>query len=99
MCVGKCPKCGGSVYKGKKQGSYYCGNKECNFIMTQFRKKPLTEKQAAAVLEGKKVLIKNLEGGKGKYDIYIQKNGLKKFSVGDKDYWGIDYMTSFPEKF
>ena len=98
ICVGNCPKCQGNIYKGKKPGHYYCDNKNCSFMITQFRKKALTEKQATAILEGKLVLIKGLESEKGKYDIYIQKNGLRQFTIGDKVFWSVDYKTSFPKK-
>lgn len=96
--VGNCPKCGSDVYKGKKSGSYYCGNKECSFIMTPFRKKALTEKQAGVILKGEKVLLRGLKGEKGDYDIYIQKAGLKKFSIDEKEFWSIQFKTFFPNK-
>ena len=31
VVIGKCPRCGESVYEGKK--NYYCGNRSCQFVM------------------------------------------------------------------
>ena len=31
VVIGECPRCGESVYEGKK--NYYCGNRSCQFVM------------------------------------------------------------------
>ncbi len=62
VVIGKCPRCGESVYEGKK--NYYCGNRSCQFVMWkndrffEERGKAFTPKIAAALLKDGK--------GKGK---------------------------------
>ena len=62
--IGKCPRCGGSVYEGKK--NYYCENKDCAFVMWkndrffEERKTAFTPKLAAALLKDGKAKVKKL---------------------------------------
>ncbi len=62
--VGKCPRCGGNVYEGKK--NYYCENKDCAFVMWkndrffEERKTAFTPKIAAALLKDGKAKVKKL---------------------------------------
>lgn len=62
--IGKCPRCGGDVCEGKK--NYYCGNKDCAFVMWkndrffEERKTAFTPKIAAALLKDGKVKVKKL---------------------------------------
>ena len=62
--LGKCPRCGGDVYEGKK--NYYCGNKDCAFVMWkndrffEERKTAFTPKIAAALLKSGKANVKKL---------------------------------------
>ena len=55
VVIGKCPRCGESVYEGKK--NYYCGNRSCQFVMWkndrffEERGKAFTPKIAAALLK------------------------------------------------
>lgn len=62
--IGKCPRCGESVYEGKK--NYYCGNRACRFVMWkndrffEERKTAFTAKIAAALLKDGKAKVKNL---------------------------------------
>ena len=62
--LGKCPRCGGDVYEGKK--NYYCGNRDCAFVMWkndrffEERKTAFTPKIAAALLKNGKVNVKKL---------------------------------------
>lgn len=62
--IGKCPRCGGNVYEGKK--NYYCDNKECAFVMWkndrffEERKTTFTPKIAAALLKSGKATVKGL---------------------------------------
>ncbi|WP_298035245.1 DNA topoisomerase 3 [uncultured Dysosmobacter sp.] len=64
VAVGTCPRCGETVYEGKK--NYYCGNRACQFVMWkndrffEERKKTFTPKIAAALLKHGKVKIKGL---------------------------------------
>ena len=64
VAVGTCPRCGETVYEGKK--NYYCGNRTCQFVMWkndrffEERKKAFTPKIAAALLKHGKVKIKGL---------------------------------------
>jgi len=62
--IGKCPRCGGNVYEGKK--NYYCENRDCAFVMWkndrffEKRKTAFTSKIAAALLAGGKAKVKKL---------------------------------------
>lgn len=62
--LGKCPRCGGDVYEGKK--NYYCGNRDCTFVMWkndrffEERKTVFTPKIAAALLKSGKANVKKL---------------------------------------
>lgn len=64
VAIGTCPRCGETVYEGKK--NYYCGNRACQFVMWkndrffEERKKAFTPKIAAALLKDGKVKIKGL---------------------------------------
>jgi len=62
--IGTCPRCGGTVYEGKK--NFYCGNRDCGFVMWkndrffEKRKKTLTKVIAAALLKEGKAKVKGL---------------------------------------
>lgn len=62
--LGKCPRCGGDVYEGKK--NYYCGNRDCAFVMWkndrffEERKTSFTPKIAAALLKDGRAKVKKL---------------------------------------
>ena len=64
VIIGKCPRCGESVYEGKK--NFYCGNRSCQFVMWkndrffEQRKKAFTPKIAAALLKNGKAKVKGL---------------------------------------
>ena len=64
VVIGKCPRCGESVYEGKK--NYYCGNRSCQFVMWkndrffEERGKAFTPKIAAALLKDGKAKVKGL---------------------------------------
>lgn len=53
--IGKCPRCGSTVYIGK--GNFYCSSKECSFCMWEdnkffaSKKKKLTKKIASELLD------------------------------------------------
>ena len=62
--LGKCPRCGGNVYEGKK--NYYCSNRDCAFVMWkndrffEERKTAFTPKLAAELLKSGKAKVKKL---------------------------------------
>lgn len=62
--LGVCPRCGGQVYKGKK--NFYCGNRGCGFVLWKndrfwiSRKKDLTKKMVADFLTKGKTKVKGL---------------------------------------
>ena len=62
--IGNCPRCGSSVYEGRK--NYYCENRDCTFAMWkndrffEERKTAFTPKFAAALLKSGKANIKRL---------------------------------------
>lgn len=66
--IGVCPRCGESVYEGKK--NYYCGNRNCGFVMWkndrffEQRQKAFTKQIAAALLKDGKVKIKGMRSTK-----------------------------------
>ena len=62
--VGVCPRCGESVYEGKK--NFYCGDRRCGFVLWKndrfwlSRKKELTKKMAADLLKKGRVKVKGM---------------------------------------
>ena len=68
VVIGKCPRCGESVYEGKK--NYYCGNRSCQVVMWkndrffEERGKAFTPKIAAALLKDGKAKVKGLRSMK-----------------------------------
>lgn len=62
--IGKCPRCGGDVYEGRK--NYYCSNRDCAFVMWkndrffEERKTAFTPKIAAELLKNGKAKVKKL---------------------------------------
>ena len=62
--IGNCPRCGSSVYEGRK--NYYCENRDCAFAMWkndrffEERKTTFTTKIAAALLKSGKANVKGL---------------------------------------
>ena len=68
VVIGECPRCGESVYEGKK--NYYCGNRSCQFVMWkndrffEERGKAFTPKIAAALLKDGKAKVKGLRSMK-----------------------------------
>ena len=66
--IGKCPRCGGDVYEGRK--NYYCSNKDCTFKMWRNdrffdeRKITFTPKIAAELLKNGKAKVKKLHSPK-----------------------------------
>jgi DNA topoisomerase-3 len=99
--LGNCPKCKAAVVKGKY--GPYCSGK-CGMSLGRAMGVTLTEKEVKSLLEGKKILVKNLRAKSGKtYDAYLEPNGIEDFSYTDKngnERKGSQYKfdMSFPKK-
>lgn len=76
--LGKCPKCGGDVVKGKFGA--YCKNK-CGMNVSRAMGAGLLDSQVKSLLEGKKTLVKGLKSKAGKsYDAYLIPEGVEDYS-------------------
>ena len=97
--LGKCPKCGGDVVKGKFGA--YCKNK-CGMNVSRAMGAVLTDSQIKSMLEGKKTLVKGLKGKKGNYDAYLIPEGVEDYSYtkDGKEINGSQYKVKleFPKK-
>ena len=97
--LGKCPKCGGDVVKGKFGA--YCKNK-CGMNVSRAMGAVLTDSQIKSMLEGKKTLVKGLKGKKGSYDAYLIPEGVEDYSYtkDGKEAKGFQYKIKleFPER-
>ena len=97
--LGKCPKCGGDVVKGKFGA--YCKNK-CGMNVARAMGAALTDSQVKSMLEGKKTLVKGLKGKKGSYDAYLIPEGVEDYSYtkDGKDVKGTQYKVrlEFPKR-
>ena len=97
--LGKCPKCGGDVVKGKFGA--YCKNK-CGMNISRAMGAVLTDSQIKSMLEGKKTLVKGLNGKKGSYDAYLIPEGIEDYSYtkDGKEIKGFQYKVKleFPKK-
>lgn len=98
--LGKCPKCGNNVLKGKF-GAYCTG--KCGMTLSKAFGVNLTDAQVKSLLQNKKILVKNLKGKKGKYDAYLEPKGIKAYSYEGKDGkehsgYQYDFDMTFPKK-
>ena len=97
--LGKCPKCGGDVVKGKFGA--YCKNK-CGMNVSRTMGAVLTDSQIKSLLEGKKTLVKGLKGKNGSYDAYLTPEGIEDYSYtkDGKEIKGSQYKVKleFPQK-
>ena len=97
--LGKCPKGGGDVVKGKCGA--YCKNK-CGMNVSRAMGAALTDSQVKSMLEGKKTLVKGLKGKKGSYDAYLIPEGIEDYSYtkDGKEVKGTQYKVKleFPKK-
>ena len=75
--LGKCPKCGADVVKGKF-GAYCTG--KCGMNVGKALGVALTDSQVKSLLQGKKILVKDLKGKKGSYDAYLIPESVQEFS-------------------
>ena len=97
--LGKCPKCGADVVKGKF-GAYCTG--KCGMNVGKALGVTLSDSQVKSLLQGKKILVKGLKGKKGSYDAYLIPESIEKFSYtkDGKEIKGFQYKfkMEFPQK-
>lgn len=97
--LGKCPKCGADVVKGKF-GAYCTG--KCGMNVGKALGVTLSDTQVKSLLQGKKILVKGLKGKKGSYDAYLIPESIEKFSYtkDGKEIKGFQYKfkMEFPQK-
>ena len=94
--VGTCPRCGGTVYEGKK--GFFCDNRDCSFALwkdNKFfsgKKKSITKSVAAALLKEGRVSMSGL---------YSEKTGKTYDAVVVLDDTGgkyVNFKLEFPAK-
>ena len=94
--VGTCPRCGGTVYEGKKD--FFCDNRDCSFALwkdNKFfsgKKKSITKSVAAALLKEGRVSMSGL---------YSEKTGKTYDAVVLLDDTGgkyVNFKLEFPAK-
>lgn len=97
--LGKCPKCGADVVKGKF-GAYCTG--KCGMNVGKAIGVTLSDTQVKSLLQGKKILVKGLKGKKGSYDAYLIPESVQEFSYtkDGKEIKGFQYKfkMEFPPK-
>ena len=99
--IGKCPKCGGDVVKGKFGA--YCSEK-CGMNVGRAFGKELAEEQVRNLLEGKKILLKGIKSKKGgTYAAYLTPDGVEPHRYTKKDGTKADgfqfkFIMEFPGK-
>ena len=96
--LGKCPKCGGDVIKGKFGA--YCSER-CGMTIGKAMGKPLTDEQVKDLLEGKKIYLTDLKSKKGgTYNAYLTADGIEDYSFTRDDGTGITgYRFKFKMEF
>ena len=94
--VGTCPRCGGTVYEGKK--GFFCDNRDCSFALWKdnkffsSKKKTITKSVAAALLK---------EGHVSMSGLYSEKTGRTYDAVVILDDTGdkyVNFKLEFPAK-
>ena len=97
--LGKCPKCGADVVKGKF-GAYCTG--KCGMNVGRALGVTLSDSQVKSLLQGKKILVKGLKGKEGSYDAYLVPESVEEFSYtkDGKEIIGFQYKfkMEFPQK-
>lgn len=97
--LGKCPKCGADVVKGKF-GAYCTG--KCGMNVGKALGVTLSDSQVKSLLQGKKILVKGLKGKKGSYDAHLIPESVDEFSYtkDGKEINGFQYKfkMEFPQK-
>lgn len=96
--LGKCPKCGADVVKGKF-GAYCTG--KCGMNFGKALGVTLSDSQVKSLLGGKKILVKGLKGKKGSYDAYLIPESIEEFfyTKDGKEIKGFQYKfkMEFPQ--
>ena len=98
--LGKCPKCGGDVVKGKSGA--YC-SRRCGMNVGRYYSTAFTDKQVSSLLAGEKILLKGLKGKDSRpYDLYLKPIGVEEYSY-EKDEktmtgYQFSYEKSYPKK-
>ena len=96
--LGKCPKCGADVVKGKF-GAYCTG--KCGMNVGKALGVTLSDSQVKSLLGGKKILVKGLKGKKGSYDAYLIPESIEEFfyTKDGKEIKGFQYKfkMEFPQ--
>ena len=94
--VGTCPRCGGTVYEGKK--GFFCDNRDCSFVLWKdnkffsSKKKTITKSVAAALLKEGRISISGL---------YSEKTGRNYDAVVSLDDTGgkyVNFKLEFPAR-
>ena len=82
--LGKCPKCGASIVKGKFGA--YCSGK-CGMSVGKFLSKSLSDSQIKNLLAGKKTLVKGIisKSTGREYSAYITPESVEPYSYTKKD--------------
>ena len=98
--LGKCPRCGSDVVKGKFGA--YC-TKKCGMILGKAMGKDLSDEQIVKLLNGERILVKDIKSKKGKvFDAFLAAKGISEFPYTDKEGnertgFKFDYRMEFPE--
>ena len=97
--LGKCPKCGADVVKGKF-GAYCTG--KCGMNVGKALGVTLSDSQVKSLLQRKKILVKGLKGKNVSYEAYLIPESIEKFSYtkDGKEIKGFQYKfkMEFPQK-
>ena len=99
--LGKCPKCGGDVIRGKY--GLYCSEK-CGMSIGRAFGKELTEEQVKDLLEGKKIFVEGIKSKKGgTYNAYLIPDGVREYPYTKKDGsqatgYEYNFKMEFPKK-
>ncbi len=97
--LGKCPKCGNDVVKGKFGA--YCKGK-CGMNVGRAMGVQLSDTQVKSMLEGKKTLVKGIKGKNGAFDAYLIPSGIEGYSYtkDGKEVSGSQYKVrmEFPQR-
>ena len=99
--LGRCPKCGADVVKGRFGA--YCKGK-CGISLGRVFGANLSDSQLKSILENKKTLVKGLKARDGKnYEAYLIPDGIQEYQYTDRDGnlatgYQIRYRMEFPKR-
>lgn len=92
---GQCPHCKADVKKGKY--GFYCTRK-CGMNLNSFFGRVYTENQIRKLLEGKKILMKDLVGKNGTYDAYLVPAGVEEYEYEGKKRYQFTFEREIKKK-